>query len=78
MQTVRKTSAAWRGIPPGTQAQKYIQGIGTENEISVGTEVSSTTPGRTFTNAAVSRSPAPEMAIAFQTGERWRSGWLFN
>ncbi|MGQ7193818.1 host specificity protein, partial [Escherichia sp. HC-TM1] len=37
---------------PGTQAQKYIQGIpGTENEISVGTEVSSATAWtRTFTN----------------------------
>lgn len=41
---------------PGTQAQKYIQGIpGTENEISVGTEVSSTTPwARTFTNTQLS------------------------
>ncbi|MFY0502698.1 host specificity protein J [Enterobacter cloacae complex sp. YD19/O97A5] len=36
----------------GTQAQKYIQGIpGTENEINVGTEVSSATAWmRTFTN----------------------------
>ena len=41
---------------PGTQAQKYIQGIpGTENEISVGTEVSSATAWtRTFTNAQLS------------------------
>ncbi|MEH3606112.1 phage tail protein [Enterobacter kobei] len=40
----------------GTQAQKYIQGIpGTENEISVGTEVSSTTAWtRTFTNTQLS------------------------
>ncbi|AAF31093.1 tail protein [Escherichia phage HK97] len=40
----------------GTQAQKYIQGIpGTENEISVGTEVSSaTTWTRTFTNTQLS------------------------
>ena len=41
---------------PGTQAQKYIQGIpGTENEISVGTEVSSTTGWtHTFTNTQLS------------------------
>ncbi|WP_231359858.1 host specificity protein J [Escherichia coli] len=41
---------------PGTQAQKYIQGIpGTENEISVGTEVSSATAWtRTFTNTQLS------------------------
>ncbi|WP_142503450.1 host specificity protein J [Lelliottia amnigena] len=41
---------------PGTQAQKYIQGIpGTENEISVGAEVSSETPWtRTFTNTQLS------------------------
>ncbi|HAS0713997.1 TPA: phage tail protein [Enterobacter hormaechei subsp. steigerwaltii] len=41
---------------PGTQAQKYIQGIpGTENEISVGTEVSSETAWtRTFTNTQLS------------------------
>ena len=41
---------------PGTQAQKYIQGIpGTENEISVGTEVSSDTAWtRTFTNTQLS------------------------
>ncbi|MDU7449484.1 phage tail protein [Enterobacter sp.] len=41
---------------PGTQAQKYIQGIpGTENEISVGTEVLSTTAWtHTFTNTQLS------------------------
>lgn len=41
---------------PGTQAQKYIQGIpGTENEISVGTEVSRATAWtRTFTNTQLS------------------------
>lgn len=40
----------------GTQAQKYIQGIpGTENEISVGTEVSNDTSWtRTFTNTQLS------------------------
>ncbi|WP_275256072.1 host specificity protein J [Citrobacter freundii] len=40
----------------GTQAQKYIQGIpGTENEISVGTEISSATAWtRTFTNTQLS------------------------
>lgn len=40
----------------GTQAQKYIQGIpGTENEINVGSEVSSTTAWtRTFTNTQLS------------------------
>lgn len=40
----------------GTQAQKYIQGIpGTENEISVGSEVSSVTAWtRTFTNTQLS------------------------
>ena len=40
----------------GTQAQKYIQGIpGTENEISVGIEVSSATAWtRTFTNTQLS------------------------
>ncbi|HIC7929145.1 TPA: host specificity protein J [Enterobacter hormaechei] len=40
----------------GTQAQKYIQGIpGTENEINVGTEVSSATAWtRTFTNTQLS------------------------
>ncbi|MEH9035591.1 TipJ family phage tail tip protein [Klebsiella quasipneumoniae] len=41
---------------PGTQAQAYIQGIpGTENEISVGTEVSSKTAWtHTFTNTQLS------------------------
>jgi predicted phage tail protein len=41
---------------PGTQAQKYIQGIpGTENEINVATEVSSDTAWtRTFTNTQLS------------------------
>ncbi len=41
---------------PGTQAQKYILGIpGTENEINVGTEVSSATAWtRTFTNTQLS------------------------
>ncbi|HEL9731436.1 TPA: DUF1983 domain-containing protein [Klebsiella pneumoniae] len=41
---------------PGTQAQTYIQGIpGTENEISVGTEVSSKTAWtHTFTNTQLS------------------------
>ncbi|MDV1808175.1 TipJ family phage tail tip protein [Enterobacter hormaechei] len=40
----------------GTQAQKYIQGIpGTENEISLGTEVTSATAWtRTFTNTQLS------------------------
>jgi len=40
----------------GTQAQKYIQGIpGTENEINVGSEVSSSTAWtRTFTNTQLS------------------------
>ncbi|WP_172728712.1 host specificity protein J [Kluyvera cryocrescens] len=40
----------------GTQAQQYIQGIpGTENEISVGTEISSATAWtRTFTNTLLS------------------------
>lgn len=40
----------------GTQAQNYIQGIpGTENEISVGTEISSVTAWtRTFTNTKLS------------------------
>ncbi|HHD0687066.1 TPA: DUF1983 domain-containing protein [Citrobacter freundii] len=40
----------------GTQAQNYIQGIpGTENEINVGTEVSSATAwARTFTNTQLS------------------------
>ncbi|HBZ3144438.1 TPA: hypothetical protein MHM74_26595, partial [Klebsiella pneumoniae] len=41
---------------PGTQAQTYIQGIpGTENEISIGTEVSSKTAWtHTFTNTQLS------------------------
>ena len=41
---------------PGNQAQSYIQGIpGTENEITVGTEVSSATAWtRTFTNTQLS------------------------
>lgn len=41
---------------PGTQAQDYIQGIpGTENEISVGTEISSETAWtHTFTNTQLS------------------------
>ena len=44
------------GFRAGMQAQKYIQGIpGTENEISVGTEVSSATAWtRTFTNTQLS------------------------
>ncbi|MEB6425474.1 TipJ family phage tail tip protein [Citrobacter freundii] len=43
-------------IRAGTQAQNYIQGIpGTENEINVGTEVSSATAWtRTFTNTQLS------------------------
>ncbi|HHU4717057.1 TPA: TipJ family phage tail tip protein, partial [Klebsiella pneumoniae] len=46
---------AWE-FRPGTQAQNYIQGIpGTENEISVGTEVSSQTAWtHTFTNTQLS------------------------
>lgn len=49
------SGVAWE-FRPGTQAQKYIQGIpGTENEISVGTEVSSTTAWtHTFTNTQLS------------------------
>lgn len=49
------SGVAWE-FRPGTQAQKYIQGIpGTENEISVGTEVSSTTAWtRTFINTQLS------------------------
>jgi len=49
------TGVTWE-FRPGTQAQKYIQGIpGTENEISVGTEVSSATAWtRTFTNTQLS------------------------
>ncbi|HDL4067151.1 TPA: phage tail protein, partial [Escherichia coli] len=49
------SGVAWE-FRPGTQVQKYIQGIpGTENEISVGTEVSSTTGWtHTFTNTQLS------------------------
>ncbi|HDC4264210.1 host specificity protein J [Enterobacter cloacae] len=49
------SGVAWE-FRPGTQAQKYIQGIpGTENEISVGTEVSSTSAWtHTFTNTQLS------------------------
>ncbi|HHA1268249.1 host specificity protein J [Enterobacter cloacae complex sp. P31C] len=49
------SGVAWE-FRSGTQAQKYIQGIpGTENEINVGTEVSSTnTWTRTFTNTQLS------------------------
>ncbi|MFA1017604.1 host specificity protein J [Enterobacter sp. SAT-E-asb] len=49
------SGVAWE-FRSGTQAQKYIQGIpGTENEINVGTEVSSTTAWtRTFTNIQLS------------------------
>ncbi|MEI9856403.1 phage tail protein [Enterobacter mori] len=49
------SGVAWE-FRPGTQAQKYIQGIpGTENEISVGTEVSSTTGWtHNFTNTQLS------------------------
>lgn len=49
------SGVAWE-FRPGTQAQKYIQGIpGTENEISVGTEVSSATAWtHTFTNTQLS------------------------
>lgn len=49
------SGVAWE-FRAGTQAQKYIQGIpGTENEISVGTEVSSSTAWtRTFTNTQLS------------------------
>jgi predicted phage tail protein len=49
------SGVAWE-FRPGTQAQKYIQGIpGTENEISVGTEVSSATAWtHTFTNNQLS------------------------
>lgn len=49
------SGVTWK-FRPGTQAQKYIQGIpGTENEISVGTEVSSATAWtRTFTNTQLS------------------------
>ena len=49
------SGVAWE-FRSGTQAQNYIQGIpGTENEISVGTEVSSATAWtRTFTNTQLS------------------------
>lgn len=49
------SGVAWE-FRSGTQAQKYIQGIpGTENEISVGSEVSSSTAWtRTFTNTQLS------------------------
>lgn len=49
------SGVAWE-FRPGTQAQKYIQGIpGTENEISVGTEVSSTIAWtHNFTNTQLS------------------------
>ena len=49
------SGVAWE-FRSGTQAQKYIQGIpGTENEINVGTEVSSTNAWtRTFTNTQLS------------------------
>lgn len=49
------SGVAWE-FRPGTQAQKYIHGIpGTENEISVGTEVSSATAWtHTFTNTQLS------------------------
>ncbi|MCK7466034.1 host specificity protein J [Enterobacter roggenkampii] len=49
------SGVAWE-FRSGTPAQKYIQGIpGTENEINVGTEVSSTTAWtRTFTNTQLS------------------------
>lgn len=49
------SGVAWE-FRPGNQAQKYIQGIpGTENEINVGTEVSSDTAWtHTFTNTQLS------------------------
>lgn len=49
------SGVAWE-FRPGTQAQSYIQGIpGTENEISIGTEVSSQTAWtHTFTNTQLS------------------------
>lgn len=49
------SGVAWE-FRPGTQAQKYIQGIpGTENEISAGTEISSETAwSHTFTNTQLS------------------------
>lgn len=49
------SGVAWE-FRSGTQAQQYIQGIpGTENEVSLGTEVSSATAWtRTFTNTLIS------------------------
>lgn len=49
------SGVAWE-FRSGTQAQKYIQGIpGTENEVNVGSEVSSSTAWtRTFTNMQLS------------------------
>lgn len=49
------SGVAWE-FRSGTQAQRYIQGIpGTENEISVGTHLSSVTPWvHTFTNTQLS------------------------
>ena len=49
------SGVAWE-FRPGTQAQKYIQGIpGTENEINVGTTISSDTAWtHTFTNTQLS------------------------
>ncbi|HCC2627166.1 TPA: DUF1983 domain-containing protein [Klebsiella quasipneumoniae] len=49
------SGVAWE-FRPGTQAQNYIQGIpGTENEISVGTDISSQTAWtHTFTNTQLS------------------------
>ncbi|WP_053075639.1 phage tail protein [Pluralibacter gergoviae] len=49
------SGVAWE-FRPGTQAQNYIQGIpGSENEISVGTEIKSATAWtHTFTNAQMS------------------------
>lgn len=49
------SGVAWE-FRPGTQAQNYIQGIpGSENEISVGTEIKSATDWtHTFTNAQMS------------------------
>jgi predicted phage tail protein len=76
-QTAPKTSAAWWEFRAGTQAQKYIQGIpGTENEISVGTEVSSATAWtRTFTNTQLSAVRLRLKWPSLQTGGRRRSGW---
>ena len=49
------SGVAWE-FRSGTQAQQYIQGIpGTENEVSLGTEISSATAWtRTFTNTLIS------------------------